>query len=136
MELQNLEFTLFVLKLAFAAFFAILFLQSGFDKLLNFRDNLSWLSGHFAQSPLAGFVPLLLICITLTELCAGLLSACGLVQLLVFRQASLAVWGNIGALLALLCLFLGQRIAKDYAVAATLVGYFIAATAGLLVLSL
>ena len=35
---------------------AILFLQSGLDKVLDFGGNLGWLSGHFAKTPLRGAV--------------------------------------------------------------------------------
>jgi hypothetical protein len=34
-------------------FLAILFLQSGIDKVVDRRGNLEWLNGHFAKSPLA-----------------------------------------------------------------------------------
>jgi hypothetical protein len=123
----------FLLKFAFAAFFAILFLQSGLDKLLNFKDNLSWLTGHFSKSPLRGTVPLLLVIVTLSELSAGALSLAGFVQLLVFSKATLAFLGNVLAVCSLVFLFFGQRLAKDYAGAASIVSYFIAASFGLLV---
>jgi hypothetical protein len=123
----------YCLKLAFSALFGILFLQSGFDKLFNFRENLSWLNGHFADSLLGGIVPVLLVIITITELSSGVLSAVGLAQLLVFKTGSISLWGNMLAIISLLCLFLGQRLAKDYAGAASLISYFIAAAAGILI---
>jgi len=129
------DFTLAIslLKWAFSAFLGILFLQSGLDKALNFKENLSWLSGHFAESPLSGIVPFLLITISIAELGAGLLSAMGLFQLMLLGEGKLAFYGNILALAALTSLFFGQRLAKDYAGAASLVSYFIAAAAGLLI---
>jgi hypothetical protein len=48
-----------------SAFLAILFLQSGIDKIVHRGGNLEWVKGHFAKSPLAGIVPALLICITI-----------------------------------------------------------------------
>ena len=54
-----------------SAFLAILFLQSGIDKIVDRRGNFEWLKGHFAKSPLAGIVPALLICITILEIAAG-----------------------------------------------------------------
>jgi hypothetical protein len=36
-----------------SAFLAILFLQSGIDKIVDRRGNFEWLKGHFAKSPLA-----------------------------------------------------------------------------------
>ena len=38
------------------AFLAILFLQSGIDKVVDRSGNLEWLTGHFASSPLAGLL--------------------------------------------------------------------------------
>ena len=41
-----------LLRMSFAAMVAILFLQSGLDKALDWKGNLAWLTGHFAKSPL------------------------------------------------------------------------------------
>lgn len=106
-------------------FLAILFLQSGIDKIVDRKGNLAWMGEHFAQSPLNGMVPLLLSIITLTEIVAGLLCSFGAVLLLVDGSPHLALWGAQVAGLNLLMLFLGQRLAKDYAGAATLAGYFL-----------
>jgi uncharacterized membrane protein YphA (DoxX/SURF4 family) len=65
----------YLMQIFTAAFLAILFLQSGIDKIIDRRGNLEWLKGHFAKSPLAGVVPALLTVITILELTAGLLSA-------------------------------------------------------------
>jgi len=45
------------MQILVAAFLAILFLQSGIDKIVDRRGNLEWLKGHFAKSALAGVVP-------------------------------------------------------------------------------
>lgn len=111
---------------------AILFLQSGLDKVFDWGGNLGWLKGHFAKSPLKGMVPMLLATLAVTEVLAGLGCTVGVV---------LAVLGVDGWVLAgslalcqvnFLMLFFGQRIAKDYAGAAGIVPYFIVGTAGLL----
>jgi hypothetical protein len=120
---------------AIAAFMGILFLQSGLDKVLDYGGNKAWLTGHFAESPLKGTVPLLLPALTLVECAAGLFSAIGCVQLIISGTSALAYWGLLLSVLSLLMLFFGQRLAKDYPGAATLVPYFIAAIAGLFLLS-
>src|SRR3954447_10728456 len=97
-----------------SAFLAILFLQSGIDKIIDRRGNLEWLTGHFAKSPLAGLVPLLLGILTLMEIGAGALSAVGAVLLIAGRDARVALYGAVVSAVAILCLFLGQRLAKDY----------------------
>jgi len=115
----------YVMQILAAAFLAILFLQSGFDKIVDRRGNLEWLSGHFAKSPLARLVPALLICITILEVAAGALSALGCILLLLVRDSSVAFCGAVVAAIAVVALFLGQRMAKDYAGAAVLVPYFL-----------
>lgn len=111
------------------AFLAILFLQSGVDKVVDWKGNLGWLTGHFAKSPLKGMVPVMLGTVTVLELAAGLVSLLGLGVLVVTRQPELAFLGAALAALSLTCLFFGQRLAKDYAGAAGLVPYFLLAVA-------
>ncbi|MFN2477022.1 MAG: DoxX family protein [Chthoniobacterales bacterium] len=118
--------TLFA-QILVSAFLAILFLQSAIDKIVDRAGNLSWLTGHFAKSPLAGFVPLLVTIITLLELAAGALAAIGCVMLLLRHDSSLAYYGAVLSAVSLVALFFGQRMAKEYAGAATLVPYFILA---------
>ncbi len=122
----------FVLQILTSAFFAILFLQSGIDKVFDRRGNLEWLTGHFAKSPLAGTVPLLLGIITLLELAAGVLSAIGCVLILFWHDSTIAFCGAVVAGLALLALFLGQRLAKEYPGAAALVPYFLVVIAAII----
>jgi len=108
-----------------SAFLAILFLQSGIDKIVDRSGNLEWLSGHFAKSPLAGIVPALLIAITILEIAAGALSAIGCLLVLLLRDSTVAFYGAVVSSVAITALFFGQRIAKDYAGAAVLVPYFL-----------
>jgi diacylglycerol kinase len=108
-----------------SAFLAILFLQSGIDKIVDRRGNFEWLKGHFAKSPLAGIVPALLIGITIMEVAAGALSAVGCVFVILSRDSTVAFYGAAISAVAVLTLFFGQRIAKDYAGAAVLVPYFL-----------
>lgn len=114
------------------AFFAIVFLQSAFDKIFDRAGNLSWLTGHFQNSPFADAVPTLLSVLTALELAAGSLCALGAL----FTDFSSTGWSiaSIGMMLsaaALVALLLGQRLAKDYAGAAVLAAYFAVALIGL-----
>lgn len=124
-------FALLSMQLLTAAFLAILFIQSGLDKVTDRKGNLEWLTGHFAKSPLAGMVPLMLTTITLLELAAGGLSAAGIVQIVALHASSLAFWGAALAGVSIVCLFFGQRMAKDYAGAGGLVTYFLVCLAGI-----
>lgn len=123
--------TLDLVRLAVAAFLAILFLQSGIDKIVDRKGNVEWLTGHFAKSPLASQVLPMLGVITVIELAAGSLSALGVPVLLFNGSRVPAALGALLAVTALLMLFFGQRIAKDYNGAAALVPYFILACGGL-----
>ena len=114
---------------------AILFLQSGLDKVLDFSGNLAWLKGHFAKSPLAGQVAPMLAVITLTETAAGALAAVGAVMLALDGSKSLALYACQLCALNIVMLFFGQRLAKDYAGAASLVPYFILSVGAILLMS-
>ncbi len=131
-HLHTSDGALFVLQALISAFFAILFLQSGIDKIIDRRGNLEWLTGHFAKSPLAGLSALLLSVITIMELAAGALSAIGCVIILFRHDSTIAFYGAILAGLALLALFFGQRMAKDYPGAAALVPYFLVVIAAII----
>ena len=119
-----------------SVFLAILFLQSGIDKIVDRRGNLDWLKGHFAKSPLAGFVPAMVTIITILELLAGVLSAVGCVMIFFRRDSTLAFYGAVASAFAIVALFFGQRMAKDYAGAATLVPYFLLTLAAIYLLAL
>ena len=108
-----------------SAFLAVLFLQSGIDKVVDQRGNLEWLSGHFAKSPLARFVPALLLVLTVIEISAGALSAIGCVMIIFMRDSAIAYYGAVVSAVAILALFFGQRMTKEYAGAAVLVPYFL-----------
>lgn len=120
-----------LLRMAFAAMVAILFLQSGLDKAFNWKGEMTWLTGHFAKSPLKGTVPLLLPVITAVELSAGSCAAIGAVQVALNGDATLGAWGCALGALAITLLFFGQRVAKDYAGAASLVPYFLLCAGGM-----
>jgi hypothetical protein len=118
-----------------SAFLAILFLQSGIDKIVDRRGNLEWLKGHFAKSPLAGFVPAMVTIITLFEVAAGVLNAIGCLLIFFRRDSTLAFYGAVISAFSILALFFGQRMAKDYPGAAILVPYFLLALAAIYLLA-
>jgi hypothetical protein len=126
--------SLMIVKTLAPALMAILFLQSGFDKALNYKGNLAYFTDHFKNSPLSKTVGLLMPTITLLEVAAGIVSAIGVVALF-YGSEIWAYSGLILSALSLLCLFFGQRMAKDYAGSGGLTGYFIIVLIGLLVLA-
>ncbi|NQZ78698.1 MAG: DoxX family membrane protein [Ekhidna sp.] len=107
------------------AFLAVLFLQSGLDKVFNYKGNKEWLISHFSKSPLKGTVGLLLPVITLLELAAGVCSGIGIVFILLGNGNDMGLIGAQLSALSILALFFGQRVAQDYEGASTLTTYFI-----------
>ena len=126
---------IFLLQILASAFLAILFLQSGIDKVVDRRGNLEWLKEHFAKSPLAGVVPAMVTAITILEIAAGALSAIGCVVIIFLRDSTVAFYGAVISAVAIVALFFGQRITKDYAGAAVLVPYFLLALVAIYLLA-
>ena len=104
---------------------AILFIQSGLDKVFDWKGNLGWLTGHFSKTFVAGTVPIMLAVITVMELASGVVSAIGIIYWFATSSSSVMFWAGALGAASISALFFGQRIAKDYPGAAVLVPYFI-----------
>lgn len=113
---------------------AILFAQSGLDKVTDFRGNLEWMTGHFSKTILRNAVKPSLICIAVMELLAATLCLLGIAGLWFFGSQTIAFWALVLCTATLIQLFAGQRIAKDYTGAATIAMYVLMTVAGLFVL--
>lgn len=124
----------YAMQLLVTAFFAILFLQSGLDKMFDWRVNVDYLTKHFSKSSLSKFVVPMLVVITLLEVASGFACGFGFIVLLIWKSTKLALWGTLLAGVNILFLFAGQRINKDYVGAAVLVNYFLIVLAGLYLL--
>jgi hypothetical protein len=125
------HFSLWLMQSFVSLFLAILFLQSGMDKVMDWRGNLGFLQPHLAKSPLAAVVPAILLILTILEVSAGVVNAVGFLELLVLGRPQIAFWGTALSALAITALFFGQRMAKEYGGAAILVPYFLLALTGL-----
>ena len=115
-------------------FLIITFLQSGIDKLTDWKGNLDFIKTHFANSPLKNSVPLLLAIILILEIAAGILMIAGVYQLYTSGAKEMALLGVELSAISLICLLIGQRLAKDYAGAMSLAVYFIIALWGVFLL--
>ena len=104
---------------------SILFIQSGLDKIFDWKGNLEWLTGHFSKSFLSGMVPVMLATITVMELATGFASAFGIIKFLLTGSLDLIFYASVVGATSITALFFGQRVAKDYPGAAVLVPYFI-----------
>jgi len=134
-NLRSPEWALYILQILVSAILAVLFLQSGLDKVIDRKGNRAYLDEHFAKSPLGGTVGPMLLVVTILEVSAGALSAVGCSLLLITRNATVAFFGALIAAINLIALFFGQRVSKDYAGAAALVPYFLLALTAIFVLA-
>ena len=118
-----------VAPLLVLAFLAITFLQSGYDKIKDWKGNVEWLNGHFSNTILAKQVPFALMTILILEIVAGVLCVSGIIQNIMQDGVirGLGFYGAILSCITLLFLLFGQRLAKDYDGARTIVIYFIPA---------
>ena len=123
---MNIDAILKNLPALFAALLvAILFIQSGVDKVVDWKGNFEFLKGHFAKSVLAPMVLPMLATITVLELATGFLSAAGIIYFLTGGSLTLIFYAAVIGAASITALFFGQRVAKDYPGAAVLIPYFI-----------
>ncbi len=104
---------------------SILFIQSGLDKVFDWKGNLEWLTGHFSKTFLRGMVSPMLATVTVMELATGFLSAVGIIYFFIAGSTVLIFYAAAFGAASIIALFFGQRVAKDYAGAAVLIPYFI-----------
>lgn len=123
MQIENIAANLPALLCSL--FVAILFIQSGLDKVFDRKGNLEWLTGHFSKTFIAGMVPIMLATITLLELATGIAAAIGIICFLFAGSLTIAFVAGVLGALSFTALFFGQRIAKDHPGAASLVPYFL-----------
>ena len=134
-NLHTPESAYYILQILISAFLAILFLQSGIDKIVDRSGNRAYLDQHFAKSPLAGTVGPMFAVVTILEVSAGALSGVGCALLILTHDSTVAYLGAIAGGINLTALFFGQRVAKDYAGAAALVPYFLLALSAIYLLA-
>lgn len=114
-----------ITELFLLLFLAITFLQSGLDKILDWKGNVEWLKGHFSKTFMGNMVPLNVGIILVLEIIAGVLAVVGIFTLIIDSNTSFGYYSAIVSALTLLLLLFGQRVAKDYEGARTIVVYFI-----------
>ena len=78
------------------------------------------------------YVPFLLSILTVVELLSGIILITGALFNLLYSNFNILIVGFLLSSVNFIFLFLGQRIAKDYAGAAVIVNYFILNILGLI----
>ena len=113
------------------AFFFIVFIQSGVDKIFDYKGNLSFLNDLlkiYFSPPLIAFA---LILVTIFELISGILCLIGIIDFIFNGSNFIGLLGLIIGSVALLILLFGQRVSKNYDGAKTITIYFILAMIGI-----
>lgn len=122
---ENIAF-LFVL-----AFFLIVFIQSGIDKIIDYKGNLTFLKGLFKAFFSPPLITLALISVTILEVISGVLCLIGIGDFILNDSNFIGLLGLITGSFALLILLFGQRVSKNYEGAKTIAIYFILAMIGI-----
>ena len=122
---ENIAF-LFVL-----AFFLIVFIQSGIDKIIDYKGNLTFLKGLFKAFFSPPLITLALISVTILEVISGVLCLIGIGDFILNDSSFIGLLGLITGSFAILILLFGQRVSKNYEGAKTIAIYFILAMIGI-----
>lgn len=106
-------------------FLVVTFLQSGIDKISDWKGNVLFITDHFKNSPLKNMVPLLLGILLVIEVLASFLMITGIYELSTSGLKEFAQLGVELSAISLIFMLIGQRLAKDYAGSMNLAIYFI-----------
>ncbi|MEO5642472.1 MAG: DoxX family protein [Bacteroidia bacterium] len=119
-----------------AGFISITFLQSGLDKLFDYKGNLAFMKEQFAKTFLNKMIVICLPVIMIGELIAGLYCVWGVIQLFRQKGSGAILYAFFLSGIILLMLLFGQRVSKQYAGAVSLTGYFIIVLIGMMMVVL
>ena len=114
-----------IVQILSSIFFAIVFFQSGTDKVIDRKGNINFFENHFKNTLFHKIYAQALTVLMLLELIAASLCAYGCIYSIVYKNTDFIFYGLLVTSFILLSLLLGQRIAKDYVGAADITIYFI-----------
>ena len=108
-------------------FLAVTFIQSAYEKIFYWKDNLEWLKGLFEMTFLKNYMPFVTVILVVLELLAGIFSCVGVVQLIINGERFFGFYGGVFSCSCLIFMLFGQRLIRDYDGARNIVIYFIPA---------
>lgn len=108
-------------------FLAVTFIQSAYEKIFYWKDNLEWLKGLFENTFLKNYMTLVTILLVILELLAGIFNCVGVVQLIINGERLFGFYGGVFSCSCLVFMLFGQRLIRDYDGARNVVIYFIPA---------
>ena len=106
-------------------FLIVTFSLSSYEKISDWKGNVSFIKNHFKNSPLKNSVPFLIVVLLILEISACLFMLIGIYDLATTGQKEFALIGVETSSISLIFMLIGQRLAKDYAGAMNLTVYFI-----------
>ena len=112
-------------------FFLTVFIQSGLDKIFDYKGNLNFLKDLLKIYFSPTLIELALISVTILELTSGILCLIGIINFVFNDSNFIGLLGLITGSIALLVLLFGQRVSKNYDGAKTIAIYFILAMVGI-----
>ena len=124
MKILNFN-TIEIVQVLSSIFFAIVFFQSGIDKVIDRKGNINFFENHFKNTLFHKIYAQALTALMLLELIAASLCAYGSIYSIFYKNTDFIFYGLLVTSFILLSLLLGQRIAKDYVGAADITIYFI-----------
>ncbi len=84
-----------ITEILLLAFLTITFLQSGMDKIFDWKGNVGWLKEHFSKTFMANMVTFNLAIVLLLEVFAGVLSLVGIFNLITENNKTIGLYGSI-----------------------------------------
>ena len=124
MKILNFN-TIEIVQILSSIFFSIVFFQSGIDKFVDRKGNLSFFESHFRNTLFHKVHSQALTILLFFELVAASLCTYGCFYSIIYKNTGFIFYGLLVTSFVLLSLLLGQRIAKDYVGAADITIYFI-----------
>ncbi len=108
-------------------FLAVTFIQSAYEKIFYWKDNLEWLTGLFEKTFLNKYMVLVTGVLVILELLAGIFSCVGIIQLIINGERLFGFYGGVFSCTCLIFMLFGQRLIRDYDGARNIAIYFIPA---------
>jgi uncharacterized membrane protein YphA (DoxX/SURF4 family) len=116
-------------------FLIITYVISGYEKISDWKGNVSFIKNHFQNSPFKNKVPFLLAILLILEIIASILMIIGVYQIYTSEAKEIALIGIELSAVSIIFMLIGQRLAKDYPGAMSLGVYFLITLCGVYLLN-
>ena len=94
-------------------FLALTFIQSAYEKIFYWKDNLEWLKGLFEKTFLKNYMAFVTVILVVLELLAGIFCCVGVVQLVINGERLFGFYGGVFSCSCLIFILFGQRLIRD-----------------------